>query len=63
MRDGECFSAALLTSSYFIFSHNAKADPLEQPNQRVQSPSAYAAAMEEFKNGGYYNSDGPSEEI
>jgi len=48
--------------TYYISSHNAKADPLEQPKQHAQSPSAYTAAMEEFKNGGYHGSDA-SEEI
>lgn len=64
MRDGERFSTSLLTCSYYcISSHSAKADPLEQPKRRAQSPSAYVAAMEEFKNGGYQDTDEASEEV
>jgi hypothetical protein len=37
-------------------SRNTKADPLEQ-TKRSSSPSVYAAAIEEFKNGGYCDSD------
>lgn len=54
-----------ITLNWFLYSmssHNAKADPLEQPKRRAQSPSAYTAAMEEFKNGGYHGSDA-SEEV
>lgn len=48
-----------------LYSHNAKVDPLEEPRRRVQSPSAYTVAMDEFKNGGfhYYYSDNESVEV
>ena len=63
MMDGECSGTFILTYfEYYKYSINAKADPLEQPKRRAQSPSVYAAAMEEFRNGGYQGSD-PSEEV
>jgi hypothetical protein len=48
---------SLMTTS----SRNAKADPLEQP-KRTSSPSVYTAAIEEFKNGGYHDSDEDEDE-
>ncbi len=47
--------------SVLYSSHYAKANPIEQPQQHAHSPSAYVAAMEEFRNGGNYSS--ASEEI
>jgi hypothetical protein len=44
------------------YSLHSKADSIEKP-QRAQSPSAYIAAMEEFRNGGYDNSGDVLEEI
>jgi len=58
-RDGECLDSLLSTcTEHWVCSLNAKADPIEQPQRRAQSPSAYAVAMEEFKNGGFYGTDG-----
>lgn len=47
--------------SVLYSSHHAKVDPIEQTKRRAHSPSAYVAAMEEFRNGGDY--DSASEEI
>jgi hypothetical protein len=62
MKAGEFLDTASLYSNkcltaFNTSSLNASADSTGKP-KRVQSPSAYAAAMEEFKNGSYCGDSG-----
>jgi hypothetical protein len=61
-KDGEWFSSLLVTYSEDCkYSLHARANPLEQPKRHSLSPSALAAAIEDFKEG--YPKSEASEEI